>query len=55
MRFHSILAASSLILCNFLVNAVSTPTAEDIATLSARRISNIIDIGESSTENVNTW
>lgn len=55
MRHCTILAASSLILCNFLVDAITTPTAQDIATLTSRRKTNIIDIGESSTENVNIW
>lgn len=55
MQLYSLLAASSLVLCNFLVNAVNTPTAKDIATLTTRRISNIVDIGETSTENVNKW
>jgi len=55
MRHCTILAASSLILCNFLVDAIATPTAQDIATLTSRRKKNIIDMGESSTENVNVW
>lgn len=55
MQLSSYLTVSSLILCNFLVNAVSTPTSKDIATLKARRISNIIDVGEASTENVDKW
>lgn len=55
MRHWTLLAASSLILCNFLADAVPTPTEQDIATLKSRRINNIIDMGESSIENVNTW
>ncbi|KAL7315932.1 hypothetical protein PS15m_005092 [Mucor circinelloides] len=55
MRHCAILAASSLILCNFLVDAITTPSAQDIAELTSRRKRNIIDIGGSSTENVNVW
>ncbi|KAI8646698.1 chondroitin AC/alginate lyase, partial [Parasitella parasitica] len=55
MRHCSVLAASLLLLSNFLVEAISTPTANNMATLKARRLRNIIDIGETSTENVNTW
>lgn len=55
MRQCAILAASSLILCNFLVDAITTPSAQDIAELTSRRKNNIIDIGGSSTENVNVW
>ncbi|CEP12259.1 hypothetical protein [Parasitella parasitica] len=55
MRHCSVLAASLLVLSNFLVNAISTPTAKNMATLTSRRIRNIIDIGETSTANVNAW
>ncbi|KAF1802642.1 polysaccharide lyase family 8 protein [Mucor lusitanicus] len=55
MRHWTLLAAASLILCNFLADAVPTPTEQDIATLTSRRINNIIDIGGSSADNVNKW
>jgi hypothetical protein len=43
MRYTLAIAASTVLLCNTFVNAIATPTNEDIITLRTRRIQNIVD------------
>lgn len=54
MRFFSIIAATTLLSLSFS-NALDTPTAADMATLTSRRIDSIKDRGATSASNLNLW
>jgi hypothetical protein len=56
MRYISIIAASTLILCNLkAAYAVSTPTSDDIETITERRVANIINDYSPTASQASSW
>lgn len=54
MRFFPTIAATTLLSFS-IANALDTPTAADMATLTTRRIANIKDRGATSASNLDLW